>query len=138
VEEIAADDGDDGNDRDREGGGEARQTVALHLGKVASVCLLLGCKVEEESRRMQDVVVVTLSHKLGFSSREDGGDDNDDDDRRIIANQSREVRTMTSFAADRWRPSSNCGTPPLPRRGVLEGKGGAGVDEAACAPHDAV
>jgi hypothetical protein len=82
--------------------------------------------------------VVNLLHVLGFSSREDGGADDNDDDRRRIATRSREVRMMTSFTADHWRPSSNRGTPPLPQRGVLEGKGGAGVDEAPCAPHDTV
>ena len=63
------------------GGGDTndmRRRVASHLGKVASACLLLGCKAEEEPRRMRDVV--NISQVLGFSSWEDGGKVDGDDD----------------------------------------------------------
>ncbi len=48
-----------------------QRTVALHLGKVASTCLLLGCNMEEEPMRIRDLV--NLLHMLGFPSREGGG-----------------------------------------------------------------
>jgi len=37
-----------------------------HMGVVAASCLFLGCKTEEEPRRIRDVI--NLSHKLGFSN----------------------------------------------------------------------
>jgi hypothetical protein len=45
--------------------------VALHLGKVASAYLLLGYKMEEKTRRIQDLI--NLSYVLGFLTREGGG-----------------------------------------------------------------
>ncbi len=47
-----------------------QRMVALHLGKVASACLLLLCKMEKEPRQIRDVV--NLSHVLGFPSQEGG------------------------------------------------------------------
>lgn len=40
-----------------------------HLGPVAAVCLFLGCKMEEEPRRIRDVI--NVSHLLSFSAWED-------------------------------------------------------------------
>jgi hypothetical protein len=95
---------------------------------------------------MQDAV--NLSHVLGFSLREDGGD-NKDNDRRRIAARSWEVQTMTSFAADSWRPSLNCGTPPSLDEGYWKAKEGLVLtkqhvlcmiqfDATACHPHQCV
>lgn len=44
---------------------EAMKQISLHLGTVAAACLLLGCKMEEEPRRIRDVI--NLSHILKFS-----------------------------------------------------------------------
>ena len=42
-----------------------------HLGTVAAACLFLGCKVEEEHRRIRDVI--NLSHMMDFAgARGDG------------------------------------------------------------------
>ena len=49
----------------------------MHLGKVASVCILVGCKMEEEPRRIRDVV--NLSRLLGLPLREDDDNGTDDD-----------------------------------------------------------
>jgi hypothetical protein len=59
------------------------RTVSLHLGTVASACILLGCKMEEESQQIQDVV--SLSHVLGFPLQEsvrrvDAEEEEEDDD----------------------------------------------------------
>ena len=43
--------------------------LSNHLGKVAAACLFLGCKMEEEPRRIRDVI--NLSHVLNFSSSVD-------------------------------------------------------------------
>ena len=40
--------------------------ITNHLGKVAAACLFLGCKMEEEPRRIRDVI--NLSHVLNFCS----------------------------------------------------------------------
>ena len=40
--------------------------IKAHLGQVAGACLFLGCKMEEEPRRIRDVI--NLSHLLNFSS----------------------------------------------------------------------
>jgi hypothetical protein len=45
--------------------------VTSHLLKVASTCLLLVCKMEEESRWIRDIF--NLLHVLGFPSQEGGG-----------------------------------------------------------------
>ena len=48
--------------------------ITNHLGKVAAACLFLGCKMEEEPRRIRDVI--NLSHVLNFcSSLVDGNND---------------------------------------------------------------
>jgi hypothetical protein len=39
--------------------------LSFHLGTVAAACLFLGCKMEEEPRRIRDVI--NLSHILKFS-----------------------------------------------------------------------
>ncbi len=57
--------------------GRQQRLVASHLGKVASACILVGCKMEEESRRIWDVV--NLSRLLGLPSWEDDDDGTDDD-----------------------------------------------------------
>jgi hypothetical protein len=62
--------------------GRQRRLVASHLGKVASACILVGCKMEEEPRRIRDVV--NLSRLLGLPSWED--DDNGTDDDREDSN----------------------------------------------------
>ena len=40
--------------------------ITNHLGKVAAACLFLGCKMEEEPRRIRDVI--NSSHVLNFCS----------------------------------------------------------------------
>ena len=57
--------------------GRRRRPVVLHLEKVASVCIRLGCTMEEEPRRIRDVV--NLLRLLGLPSREDDDDGTDDD-----------------------------------------------------------
>ena len=43
--------------------------IKNHLGQVAAACLFLGCKMEEEPRRIRDVI--NLSHALNFSMYHD-------------------------------------------------------------------
>ncbi len=57
--------------------GRQQRPVALHLGKGMSVCIRLGCKMEEEPRQIRDVV--NLLRLLGLPSREDNNDGMDDD-----------------------------------------------------------
>ncbi len=45
--------------------------VAMHLGMVASACLILGYKMEEEPRWIWDII--NLLHMLGVLSHEGGG-----------------------------------------------------------------
>ncbi len=45
--------------------------LPLHLGKVASACLLLGCKMEEKPRQILDII--KLLHVLGSPLWEGGG-----------------------------------------------------------------
>ncbi len=49
----------------------------MHLGKVASACILVRCKMEEEPRWIRDVV--NLSRLLGLPSWEDDDNGTDDD-----------------------------------------------------------
>ncbi len=49
--------------------GRGQRLVVLHLGKVASTCILVRCKMEEEPRQVWDVV--NLSRLLGLLSWED-------------------------------------------------------------------
>lgn len=44
---------------------EVMKQISSHLGTVAAACLFLGCKMEEEPRRIRDVM--NLSHILKFS-----------------------------------------------------------------------
>ena len=44
---------------------EIMKQISFHLGTVAAACLFLGCKMEEEPRRIRDVI--NLSHILKFS-----------------------------------------------------------------------
>ena len=44
---------------------EVMKQISAHLGTVAAACLFLGCKMEEEPRRIRDVI--NLSHILKFS-----------------------------------------------------------------------
>ncbi len=71
----------DGDNRGMGGrDGIKRQTTMagrIAPGKVASACILVGCKMEEEPRRIRDVV--NLSHLLGLPSWEDDDDGTDDD-----------------------------------------------------------
>jgi len=53
-----------------------RKKIQNHLGKVAAACLYLGCKMEEEPRRIRDVI--NVSHVLQFSTWEDHDDDDDE------------------------------------------------------------
>ncbi|KAL9185414.1 hypothetical protein ACHAXT_003191 [Thalassiosira profunda] len=48
---------------------EELNQMKRHLGPVAAACLFLGCKMEEEPRRIRDVL--NLSHLLNFSSWDD-------------------------------------------------------------------
>ena len=48
---------------------EQVEQIKNHLGQIAAACLFLGCKMEEEPRRIRDVI--NLSHVLSFSSWED-------------------------------------------------------------------
>jgi len=52
---------------------EEMKQIKRHLGSVAAACLFLGCKMEEEPRRIRDVI--NLAHVLNFSSWEDDDDD---------------------------------------------------------------
>ena len=45
------------------------EQIKNHLGQVAAACMFLGCKMEEEPRRIRDVI--NLSHVLTFSSWDD-------------------------------------------------------------------
>ena len=54
-----------------------RRPVALHLGKDAAACILVGCKMEEEPRWIRDVV--NLSRLLGLPLLEDDDNGMDDD-----------------------------------------------------------
>ena len=54
-----------------------RRPVASHLGKDASARIMVGCKMEEEPRRIRDVV--NLSRLLGLPLREDDDNGTDDD-----------------------------------------------------------
>lgn len=47
--------------------------IKKHLGIVAAACLFLGCKAEEEARRIRDVI--NVSHMLNFTGRNDGSSD---------------------------------------------------------------
>lgn len=47
-----------------------------HLGTVAAACLFLGCKAQEETRRIRDVI--NLSHMLDFENDNDGHDDDEE------------------------------------------------------------
>lgn len=51
--------------------------IKTHLGTVAAACLFLGCKMEEEPRRIRDVI--NLAHLLNFSSWEEEDNIKDDD-----------------------------------------------------------
>lgn len=55
-----------------------------HLGTVAAACLFLGCKAQEESRRIRDVI--NLSHMLDFENDNDGNKDKDEDDNGNVYN----------------------------------------------------
>jgi len=45
--------------------------IKSHLGTVAAACLFLGCKMEEEPRRIRDVI--NLKHLLNFSEEDNDG-----------------------------------------------------------------
>jgi len=49
--------------------------IKNHLGPVVAACLFLGCKMEEEPRRIRDVI--NLSYLLNFSMCDDDDDGND-------------------------------------------------------------
>ena len=55
-----------------------------HLGTVAAACLFLGCKAEEEHRRIRDVI--NVAHMLDFSA--EYGDDDDNNEAGKIASTS--------------------------------------------------
>ena len=54
---------------------KCRKAIESHLNSVASACILLGCKMEEETRRIRDVV--NLSHMLNTYDNEDYSDNDD-------------------------------------------------------------
>lgn len=54
---------------DQQQSNEEWKQIKNHLGQVASACLFLGCKMEEESRRIRDVI--NVSAVLDFSGWND-------------------------------------------------------------------
>ncbi|KAL7464974.1 hypothetical protein ACHAXS_005306 [Conticribra weissflogii] len=82
-----------------------RKKIHYHLGKVAAACLFLGCKMEEEPRRIRDVI--NVSHVLQFSSWEtweDDGDGSNDffcNDRSSRLGGGDNSKTSTAVAASR-------------------------------------
>jgi len=52
---------------------KCRKAIESHLSNVASACILLGCKMEEEIRRIRDVI--NLSHMLNVDENDNVSDD---------------------------------------------------------------
>ena len=76
--------------------------IKNHLGKVAAACLFLGCKMEEEPRRIRDVI--NLSHVLNFSMYHD-------DDTKVIVDTSDGISSNNVLDTNKTKRSEQVEVP---------------------------
>lgn len=77
---------------------KCRRAIEFHLSNVASACIFLGCKMEEETRRIRDVV--NLSHMLNT----DDDDNVSDDDDNLTTHDFKSKRIITIIESARPPP----------------------------------
>mmetsp|Transcript_6141 Transcript_6141/g.13508 ORF Transcript_6141/g.13508 Transcript_6141/m.13508 type:complete len:359 (+) Transcript_6141:169-1245(+) len=77
-----------------------------HLGTVAAACLFLGCKAEEEHRRIRDVI--NVAHMLDFSA--EYGDDDDSNEAGKIASTNISVNDSAELTGTESGGASQTGT----------------------------
>ena len=97
--------------------------IKKHLGLVAAACLFVGCKMEEEPRRIRDVI--NLSHVLGFSSWED-----DDGGGAVVSSTDNPEKNTLGEEQNHQQLSSSAKETPIKQINIVESNHPPLLDES--------